>query len=73
MKVKFSLPLCFLLGVDRSEFIVSYSWLKEDERSVGNGNKDDNSDDSKHLTDDYYAYYTKYFVYFNSLVITVAL
>lgn len=49
--------------MDRSEIIVSDSWLKEDERSVGNGNEDDNGDDSKHLPDDYYAYYSKYFIF----------
>lgn len=35
-------------------------------------NNDDDDDYSKHLPDDYYAYYSKHFTYFNS-VFTVTL
>lgn len=57
----------FLLGVARSAGIGYDSWLKEDERSVSDAG------DSKPLPGDCYAYYSKNFMYFNSLIVTVTL
>lgn len=65
--------MCFLLGVARSEVIGSDSWLKEDERSVSDDNEDDDDDDCKPLPADCYAYYSKNFMYFYSLIFTVTL